>query len=172
MWQTLANDFNDWSFLNNTFVAYLLLYERKFFSLNLQAQYSGPLCKSNISNGGVKESTSMQGSLKIKKWLTPCTSDPFCLCWYFLSCLLVYLVLDPSLSYSFIFLFNLLNHFLTTIFSWYVAALLEFNQSVLVSRKDPESRKKAVAQVTERLTSKGYWPQVRRLIGAESFGSI
>lgn len=50
-------------------------------------------------------------------------------------------------------------------FSWYVAALLEFNQSVLVSRKDPESRKQAVAQVMERLTSKGYWPQVRRFIG-------
>ncbi|XP_054456983.1 lysophospholipid acyltransferase LPCAT4 [Anoplopoma fimbria] len=41
-----------------------------------------------------------------------------------------------------------------------VGALLEFNQSVLVSRKDPESRRKAVAQVTERLTSNGYWPQM------------
>lgn len=41
-----------------------------------------------------------------------------------------------------------------------IGALLEFNQSVLVSRKDPESRKKAVAQVTERLTSNGYWPQM------------
>ncbi|XP_070710617.1 lysophospholipid acyltransferase LPCAT4 [Pempheris klunzingeri] len=41
-----------------------------------------------------------------------------------------------------------------------IGALLEFNQSVLVSRKDPESRKKAVAQVTERLTSDGYWPQM------------
>ncbi|XP_063756641.1 lysophospholipid acyltransferase LPCAT4 isoform X2 [Eleginops maclovinus] len=40
-----------------------------------------------------------------------------------------------------------------------VGALLEFNQSVMVSRKDPESRRKAVAQVTERLTSGGYWPQ-------------
>lgn len=40
-------------------------------------------------------------------------------------------------------------------------ALLEFNQSVLVSRKDPESRKKAAAQLNERLTSDGYWPQVR-----------
>ncbi|XP_068584479.1 LOW QUALITY PROTEIN: lysophospholipid acyltransferase LPCAT4 [Cebidichthys violaceus] len=41
-----------------------------------------------------------------------------------------------------------------------VGALLEFNQSVLVSRTDPESRRKAVAQVTERLTSDGYWPQM------------
>lgn len=40
-------------------------------------------------------------------------------------------------------------------------ALLEFNQAVLVSRKDPESRRKAVAQLNERLTSNGYWPQVR-----------
>ncbi|CAF91143.1 unnamed protein product, partial [Tetraodon nigroviridis] len=39
-------------------------------------------------------------------------------------------------------------------------ALLEFNQSVLVSRKDPESRKKAAAQLNERLTSDGYWPQM------------
>uniref|UniRef100_A0A3P8TL48 Lysophosphatidylcholine acyltransferase 4 n=1 Tax=Amphiprion percula TaxID=161767 RepID=A0A3P8TL48_AMPPE len=41
-----------------------------------------------------------------------------------------------------------------------IGALLEFNQSVLVSRKDPESRKKAVAQLNERLTSRGYWPQM------------
>ncbi|KAM8900346.1 lysophospholipid acyltransferase LPCAT4 isoform 2-T2 [Spinachia spinachia] len=41
-----------------------------------------------------------------------------------------------------------------------VGALLEFNQAVLVSRKDPESRRRAVAQVTERLTSGGYWPQM------------
>ncbi|XP_035531694.1 lysophospholipid acyltransferase LPCAT4 [Morone saxatilis] len=41
-----------------------------------------------------------------------------------------------------------------------IGALLEFNQSVIVSRKDPESRKKAVAQLTERLTSGGYWPQM------------
>ncbi|XP_073331293.1 lysophospholipid acyltransferase LPCAT4 [Pagrus major] len=41
-----------------------------------------------------------------------------------------------------------------------VGALLEFNQAVIVSRKDPESRKKAVAQVKERLTSDGYWPQM------------
>ncbi|CAJ1085895.1 lysophospholipid acyltransferase LPCAT4 [Xyrichtys novacula] len=41
-----------------------------------------------------------------------------------------------------------------------IGALLEFNQSVLVSRKDPESRKKAVTQLTERLTSDGYWPQM------------
>ncbi|XP_069015049.1 lysophospholipid acyltransferase LPCAT4 [Embiotoca jacksoni] len=41
-----------------------------------------------------------------------------------------------------------------------VGALLEFNQSVIVSRKDPESRKKAAAQLNERLTSKGYWPQM------------
>ncbi|XP_035004207.2 lysophospholipid acyltransferase LPCAT4 [Hippoglossus stenolepis] len=41
-----------------------------------------------------------------------------------------------------------------------VGALLEFNQAVLVSRKDPESRKKAVTQLNERLTSNGYWPQM------------
>uniref|UniRef100_A0A3P9NWE2 Lysophosphatidylcholine acyltransferase 4 n=1 Tax=Poecilia reticulata TaxID=8081 RepID=A0A3P9NWE2_POERE len=41
-----------------------------------------------------------------------------------------------------------------------IGALLEFNQSVLVSRKDPESRKMAVAKLIERLTSKGYWPQM------------
>ncbi|XP_068163781.1 lysophospholipid acyltransferase LPCAT4 isoform X2 [Antennarius striatus] len=41
-----------------------------------------------------------------------------------------------------------------------IGALLEFNQAVLVSRKDPESRKKTVTQVTERLTSNGYWPQM------------
>ncbi|KAM6959732.1 lysophospholipid acyltransferase LPCAT4 [Tautogolabrus adspersus] len=41
-----------------------------------------------------------------------------------------------------------------------IGALLEFNQSVIVSRNDPESRKKAVAELTERLTSDGYWPQM------------
>uniref|UniRef100_A0A672G4J2 Lysophosphatidylcholine acyltransferase 4 n=1 Tax=Salarias fasciatus TaxID=181472 RepID=A0A672G4J2_SALFA len=41
-----------------------------------------------------------------------------------------------------------------------IGALLEFNQSVLVSRKDPESRKHAVAQLNERLSSNGYWPQM------------
>lgn len=41
-----------------------------------------------------------------------------------------------------------------------IGALLEFNQAVLVSRKDPESRKKAVEEVTKRLTSNGYWPQM------------
>ncbi|MEQ2280432.1 hypothetical protein AMECASPLE_019751 [Ameca splendens] len=46
-----------------------------------------------------------------------------------------------------------------------IGALLEFNQSVLVSRKDPESRKKAVTELIERLTSKGYWPQVGCSVG-------
>ncbi|XP_028261633.1 lysophospholipid acyltransferase LPCAT4 isoform X2 [Parambassis ranga] len=41
-----------------------------------------------------------------------------------------------------------------------IGALLEFNQSVIVSRKDPESRRMAVTQLNERLTSKGYWPQM------------
>ncbi|KAF7653566.1 hypothetical protein LDENG_00081420 [Lucifuga dentata] len=41
-----------------------------------------------------------------------------------------------------------------------IGTLLDFNQAVLVSRKDPESRKKTVAQLTERLTSNGYWPQM------------
>ncbi|XP_054608638.1 lysophospholipid acyltransferase LPCAT4 isoform X2 [Dunckerocampus dactyliophorus] len=41
-----------------------------------------------------------------------------------------------------------------------IGALLEFNQSVLVSRRDPESRRKAVAEIAERVTSNGYWPQM------------
>ncbi|XP_073672851.1 lysophospholipid acyltransferase LPCAT4-like [Garra rufa] len=41
-----------------------------------------------------------------------------------------------------------------------IGALLEFNQSVLVSRKDPESRKKCVSQISERVTSGGRWPQM------------
>ncbi|XP_030194567.1 lysophospholipid acyltransferase LPCAT4 isoform X1 [Gadus morhua] len=41
-----------------------------------------------------------------------------------------------------------------------IGALLGFNQSVVVSRKDPESRRKAVTQIKERLTSNGYWPQM------------
>ncbi|KAM4537321.1 lysophospholipid acyltransferase LPCAT4 [Odontesthes bonariensis] len=41
-----------------------------------------------------------------------------------------------------------------------IGALLEFNQAVIVSRKDPESRRKAVAQLNERLTSEGLWPQM------------
>ncbi|XP_014011889.1 lysophospholipid acyltransferase LPCAT4 isoform X2 [Salmo salar] len=41
-----------------------------------------------------------------------------------------------------------------------IGALLEFNQSVLVNRKDPESRKRAVVQIKERLISNGYWPQM------------
>ncbi|XP_067303741.1 lysophospholipid acyltransferase LPCAT4 [Pseudorasbora parva] len=41
-----------------------------------------------------------------------------------------------------------------------IGALLEFNQAVLVSRKDPESRKKCVSQIRERVTSDGRWPQM------------
>ncbi|XP_063042386.1 lysophospholipid acyltransferase LPCAT4 [Engraulis encrasicolus] len=41
-----------------------------------------------------------------------------------------------------------------------IGALLEFNQAVLVNRKDPESRKKCVSQITERVTSNGHWPQM------------
>ncbi|XP_051501714.1 lysophospholipid acyltransferase LPCAT4-like [Myxocyprinus asiaticus] len=41
-----------------------------------------------------------------------------------------------------------------------IGALLEFNQSVLVSRKDPESRKKCVSRIRERLASNGRWPQM------------
>lgn len=48
-----------------------------------------------------------------------------------------------------------------------VSALLEFNQSVLVSRKDPESRKKCVSQIRERVTSDGRWPQVHTHIKHE-----
>ncbi|KAK7177228.1 hypothetical protein R3I93_001271 [Phoxinus phoxinus] len=41
-----------------------------------------------------------------------------------------------------------------------VGALLEFNQAVLVNRKDPESRKKCVSQIRERVTSDDHWPQM------------
>ncbi|XP_039519778.1 lysophospholipid acyltransferase LPCAT4 isoform X2 [Pimephales promelas] len=41
-----------------------------------------------------------------------------------------------------------------------IGALLEFNQAVLVNRKDPESRKKCVSQIRERVTSDGHWPQM------------
>ncbi|XP_036406996.1 lysophospholipid acyltransferase LPCAT4 [Megalops cyprinoides] len=41
-----------------------------------------------------------------------------------------------------------------------IGALLEFNQALLVSRKDPESRKQCVTQLRERLTSNGRWPQI------------
>ncbi|KAM9327769.1 lysophospholipid acyltransferase LPCAT4-like [Pholidichthys leucotaenia] len=41
-----------------------------------------------------------------------------------------------------------------------IGALLECIQSVVVSRKDPESRRKTVAQINERLNSNGYWPQM------------
>uniref|UniRef100_A0A8C9V8D7 Lysophosphatidylcholine acyltransferase 4 n=1 Tax=Scleropages formosus TaxID=113540 RepID=A0A8C9V8D7_SCLFO len=41
-----------------------------------------------------------------------------------------------------------------------IGALLEFNQSLLVSRKDPESRRRCAAQLSERLQSNGRWPQV------------
>ncbi|MFT7814676.1 lysophospholipid acyltransferase LPCAT4 isoform X2 [Arapaima gigas] len=41
-----------------------------------------------------------------------------------------------------------------------IGALLEFNQSLLVSRKDPESRRRCAAQLSERLQSNDRWPQV------------
>ncbi|XP_029112267.1 lysophospholipid acyltransferase LPCAT4-like, partial [Scleropages formosus] len=41
-----------------------------------------------------------------------------------------------------------------------IGALLEFNQSLLVSRKDPESRRRCAAQLSERLQSNGRWPQM------------
>ncbi|XP_062864990.1 lysophospholipid acyltransferase LPCAT4 isoform X2 [Trichomycterus rosablanca] len=41
-----------------------------------------------------------------------------------------------------------------------IGALLEFNQAVLVSRKDPESRRKCVSRIKDRLTADGYWPQM------------
>nr|XP_023692195.1 lysophospholipid acyltransferase LPCAT4 [Paramormyrops kingsleyae] len=41
-----------------------------------------------------------------------------------------------------------------------IGALLEFNQSLVVSRKDPESRRRCAAQLKERLTSNGRWPQM------------
>ncbi|KAJ8382513.1 hypothetical protein SKAU_G00032910 [Synaphobranchus kaupii] len=41
-----------------------------------------------------------------------------------------------------------------------IGALLDFNQALLVSRTDPDSRRRCVAQLKERLTSKGRWPQI------------
>lgn len=41
-----------------------------------------------------------------------------------------------------------------------IGALLEFNQSVIVSRRDPQSRKKCVSQICERVTSDARWPQM------------
>ncbi|KAJ8366316.1 hypothetical protein AAFF_G00362820 [Aldrovandia affinis] len=41
-----------------------------------------------------------------------------------------------------------------------IGALLEFNQALLVSRIDPESRRQCVTQLKERLTSNGHWPQM------------
>ncbi|CAI5671770.1 lysophospholipid acyltransferase LPCAT4 [Oreochromis niloticus] len=41
-----------------------------------------------------------------------------------------------------------------------IGALLECNQSVLVSRRDPESRKEAVSELNKRVTSNGSWPQI------------
>ncbi|XP_051565816.1 lysophospholipid acyltransferase LPCAT4-like [Myxocyprinus asiaticus] len=41
-----------------------------------------------------------------------------------------------------------------------IGALLEFNQSVIVSRKDPESRKQCVSQIRDRVASNGRWPQM------------
>uniref|UniRef100_A0A3Q3BV95 Lysophosphatidylcholine acyltransferase 4 n=1 Tax=Haplochromis burtoni TaxID=8153 RepID=A0A3Q3BV95_HAPBU len=41
-----------------------------------------------------------------------------------------------------------------------IGALLECNQSVLVSRRDPESRKEAVSELNKRVTSDGSWPQI------------
>ncbi|XP_078500941.1 lysophospholipid acyltransferase LPCAT4 [Lissotriton helveticus] len=41
-----------------------------------------------------------------------------------------------------------------------IGALLRFNQSILVSRHDPASRKKVVEEVKRRATSNGRWPQV------------
>ncbi|KAM4708543.1 lysophospholipid acyltransferase LPCAT4 [Discoglossus pictus] len=41
-----------------------------------------------------------------------------------------------------------------------IGALLRFNQSIMVSRHDPASRKKVVEEVKRRATSNGEWPQV------------
>ncbi|XP_069489862.1 lysophospholipid acyltransferase LPCAT4 isoform X2 [Ambystoma mexicanum] len=41
-----------------------------------------------------------------------------------------------------------------------IGALLRFNQSILVSRHEPASRKKVVEEVKRRATSNGKWPQV------------
>lgn len=73
---------------------------------------------------------------------------------------------SPKINTWVILLASALLHLLFAPHVWFVhvcvcvSALLEYNQSVLVSRKDPESRKKAVADISERLTSNGRWPQV------------
>uniref|UniRef100_A0A8C5QSE7 Lysophosphatidylcholine acyltransferase 4 n=1 Tax=Leptobrachium leishanense TaxID=445787 RepID=A0A8C5QSE7_9ANUR len=41
-----------------------------------------------------------------------------------------------------------------------IGALLRFNQSIMVSRHDPASRKKVVEEVKRRATSDGGWPQL------------
>ncbi|XP_030609610.1 lysophospholipid acyltransferase LPCAT4-like isoform X2 [Archocentrus centrarchus] len=41
-----------------------------------------------------------------------------------------------------------------------IGALLECSQSIMVSRKDPNSRKRVVSEVSQRVTSNGYWPQM------------
>ncbi|XP_030043117.1 lysophospholipid acyltransferase LPCAT4 [Microcaecilia unicolor] len=41
-----------------------------------------------------------------------------------------------------------------------IGALLRFNQSILVSRHDPTSRKKVVEEVKRRATFRGEWPQL------------
>ncbi|CAH2294734.1 lysophospholipid acyltransferase LPCAT4, partial [Pelobates cultripes] len=41
-----------------------------------------------------------------------------------------------------------------------IGALLRFNQSIMVSRHDPASRKKVVEEVKRRATSNGNWPQL------------
>ncbi|KAM9329851.1 lysophospholipid acyltransferase LPCAT4 [Gastrophryne carolinensis] len=41
-----------------------------------------------------------------------------------------------------------------------IGALLRFNQSIMVSRHDPASRKKVVEEVKRRATSSGEWPQL------------
>lgn len=85
----------------------------------------------------------MQGSPKINEWIIPLATALHHLLFTSRS---LALASSPSSGFGSIF--------------FCVSALLEFNQCVLVSRKDPESRKKAVAHISERLTSNGYWPQV------------
>ncbi|XP_026122245.1 lysophospholipid acyltransferase LPCAT4 [Carassius auratus] len=41
-----------------------------------------------------------------------------------------------------------------------IGALLEFNQALIVSRKDPQSRRTCVSQICERVGSDARWPQM------------
>lgn len=88
------------------------------------------------------------------------THDSFCWLLLCFTCLVLLVSVRDSGATSDSDFFFIFIFFAPLFLCVSVSALLEFNQSVIVSRKDPESRKKAVAHISERLTSNGYWPQV------------